>query len=623
MNLLPMNLLGPRTQGMRISFGLFLPGVSAQAGWKLEVRIIHESDQLLSTCRSVSRPMAMTSVDPRYGELWSTVVDLSAPGSGPSWGSPGTYVYRYALTTPRGELIDWIIDPFAREFGTGRHAAVTVGYADQPWGAHEATWVTPRAQDLVMYEINVMEFAGNLAEAARKLPYLADLGVNCVSLMPITNITDAIDWGYTPIGYFGVDERFGDRNAFRSFVDAAHRNGIAVVVDGIYGHAGSLFAYQFIYERAGLPNPFMGAFSKDLFAPSVDWTRPFPQDFFFTVNAFWLEKFHVDGFRYDCVPNYWELGPDFRGFAALAYATHGHVAAQVAAGNADYARFADPGGGPLRLIQCAEQLEAVKSVLEQTFSTCTWQNDTVSAARRAAVGSPGALDDLGRAWCAVGLPEQATHAGVTLPKAPLQYVENHDQDRLICSFGVTNPDENRDALFEQGDRSRAHKVQPYLIGTLLARGIPLLAQGQELCENAKVAPGGTSRTGFLRIVHWEYFYDDHGRTTLDLVRRLLALRGKQPHLRDGASFFFNDPERYQHRGLMLFARYYPGVPGAYTLVALNVTDQDQVDVPFWFPMAGTYREQLHGGALDLTGVPAMQEARISVPSNYGRVWTHV
>ena len=64
----------------------------------------------------------------------------------------------------------------------------------------------------------------------------------------------------------------------------------------------------------------------------------------------------------------------------------------------------------------------------------------------------------------------------------MQYVENHDHDRFICHFGTENPDELRNPLFERGIRANFYKVQPYLIGILMAKGIPLLWQGQELCK---------------------------------------------------------------------------------------------------------------------------------------------
>jgi hypothetical protein len=42
--------------------------------------------------------------------------------------------------------------------------------------------------------------------------YLKDLGVNAVEIMPLSNVASSVDWGYLPIGYFGVDERFGKRS---------------------------------------------------------------------------------------------------------------------------------------------------------------------------------------------------------------------------------------------------------------------------------------------------------------------------------------------------------------------------------------------------------------------------
>ena len=70
-------------------------------------------------------------------------------------------------------------------------------------------------------------------------------------------------------------------------------------------------------------------------------------------------------------------------------------------------------------------------------------------------------------------------------------------------------------------------------------------------------------------------------------------------------------------GLLPFARY----EGAqYTLVAVNTTDTEQT-VPFWFPVGGDYVEELHGGDLDLKGVPALQECALTIPPHYGRIWT--
>lgn len=619
---LPLDLLGPHRDGSVVRFAVLLPGVSAEAGYSVSLRIIHSRDQFIQTQAPQELPMAARQLQP-YGELWEVSLDLAAAGTGRHWGEPGEYVYRYCVRRPDAVEIDWVVDPFARQFGSGRQAAITHGYEDHAWGPAEASWQTPRHHDLILYEMNIMEFAGTLRQAIDKLAYLQDLGINALSLMPVTNISEVIDWGYTPMGYFGVDDRFGDRGDFQRFVEAAHQHGIAVLVDAIYGHVSSLFPYEYLYQRLpGIANPFMGPFAKDMFSPSVDWARPLVEDFFYSVNRHWLEVFHVDGFRYDCVPNYWELGPAFRGYASIAYHTYQWVKQQVAAGNPAYARFADA-DQPLRLIQCAEQLEAVRDVLEQTYSTTTWQNVTIEAARRTARGVPGAVAELGHALGAAGLPSERTVNGDRLFKSPLQYIENHDHDRFICMFGTENPDEQGNPLFERGRRENAYRVQPYLIGMLMAKGIPLLWQGQELGEAHKLPASGASRISFLRLMNWEHFYDSHGRMLLSLVRRLIRVRRSLPHVMTGEHWFFHE-DRYCQQGLLLFARYVARTP-AYTLVALNFTGAEQT-FPFWFPVGGVYREELHGDSapeLNLSAVPSYGETWLTIPSNYGRIYTHV
>ena len=164
----------------------------------------------------------------------------------------------------------------------------------------------------MLYEINIAELGGDLDRTREVMAYLRDLGVNAVEIMPLSNVGASVDWGYLPVGYFGVDERFGKRSDFQELVDIAHQHGIAVIVDVVYGHTGVDFPYFDAYARLRYhDNPFMGSFAKDYFSnfgKSTDFTRQLTRDYFYTVNQHWLDVYHVDGFRYDCVPNYWD-GP--------------------------------------------------------------------------------------------------------------------------------------------------------------------------------------------------------------------------------------------------------------------------------------------------------------------------
>ena len=616
MELLPLNKLGAhQTASGEIDFGVFLPWISAADGNRVWVKLIHEDDQFIKAIAPEAFELTH-SVDPNYGDYWSGHVVLAARAAqtaGSAWGKPGTYVYRLQLHNPNAGVIDWIVDPFAREYGAGKLSAITLDYLPHTWDASEQTWKTPALRDLVVYELMLDEFAGGIDGTIAKLGFLADLGVNCLEIMPVSNVSMQVDWGFLPIGYFGVDERFGNRSDMQRLIEAAHQRGLAVILDAVYGHTAADFPYSELYRRLGYrENPFLGAFAKDLFGESTDFARKFTQDFFFTVSHHWLSAYHVDGFRYDCVPNYWD-GPLGVGYANLVFTTYREV--QAAGGAGEWQRFFN--GGEINLIQCAEQLEAPAGVLNESFSNCTWQNETLNAAIGVAHAAPGALTNLGFRFGLDGLPQTINHGnGIVVQKSALQYIENHDHERFVNHFGQLNV--NND-LFREGDRSQWYKVQPYLIGLLCAQGIPMLWQGQEFGENYWIPDGGVARVMLFRPVRWDYFYDEIGRSTITLVRKLTTLRRDRSELRRGNYYFYNDDLRYQFKGLLLFSR---EDAGRFTLVALNFSGAEQT-VPFWFPVAGTYREQLHDRAEDiLAGVAALEERQITVPGNYGRIWSN-
>lgn len=610
MQLLPLDRLGPHElPGNQVNFGFLLPWVSAANGNRLFVKLIHEDDQFLQNVPA-RRFELVNSVDSTYGDYWSGTFGIEVDGDGSSWGTPGRYLYRFELESPLLPApLDWIVDPYAREYGLGQQSAFTLNYQEHPWGAVEDTWKTPRLEDLIVYELMIHEFSWDLAGVIERLPYLADLGINCIELMPIANVARSIDWGFEPIGPFGPDERFGKRRDVRRLVEAAHANGIAVVLDMIYGHTGQHFAYEYVYARLGYhQNPFMGSFAKDMFGPSVDYARAFVRDFFFTVNHYWLDRYHVDGIRYDCVPNYWDGGTGL-GYANLVFNTYRAVAARQ--GDPAWQRFFSD--NHINLIQCAEQLEAPQEVVYTTYSNCTWQNETLSAFQTVAGGHRPALTALGFRLGLGGYPAEMSHNDDVLPKSAFQYLENHDHSRFISNFGTRD-------LFEgkvvEGDRDQWHRLQPYAIALLLTKGIPLLWEGQEMGESYVVPYTGFARIGRLRPVRWEYFYDDRGRGLIRLYRRLLALRRQHSLFRRGDYFFHNQWDQWQGRGLLLFSR---SENDSYALVALNFTGDD-ITTEFWFPRAGTYRELLHGSQLEVS--EALSPVSITIPSNYGCVWMH-
>lgn len=605
---LPMNQLGPHelTPGL-VDFGILLPWVSAANGNRLWIKLIHERDQFIQGIQPLAFELGH-GVNDEYGDMWSGKVDFNTirdvqPGS--HFGLPGRYVYRFELHNPNVGVLDWIIDPFAREYATGKLSAFTLGYVPYVWSTKENAWKTPAVQDLILYELNLAEFGGSLQGAIDRLAYLADLGVNAISVMPVSNVSLDVDWGYLPIGYFGVDERFGRRDDFQRFVDAAHQHGLAVIADVVYGHASADFPYADLYHRLQYDeNPFMGPFAKDYFGISTDFNRALTRDFFYSVNTHWLNTYHIDGFRYDCVPNYWD-GAMGVGYANLVFNTYEYVKTTIS-----LTRF--HASDSVRLVQIAEQLEAPEEILEKTYSNATWQNSTFGAATACVHGAAGAIENFGHRLGALGYIEYASQNGEVLPKAPLQYIENHDHSRFLCEFGLDQRDWN--PLFMEGNRANWYRLQPYLIALLTAKGLPMLWQGQEFGENYFVPESGLGRVLLLRPLRWDYFYDTPGKNLVTLTRNLVSLRKNCAELRHGSHYFYSDYERYLSRGILLFHR---KTDDAMSLIALNFTDAEQA-VPFRFSRTGSYREQLHGQ--DNFVATEGEEHWLSVPSNYGRFW---
>jgi maltooligosyltrehalose trehalohydrolase len=617
MKLMPLQKLGPREKvGNRVAFGLYLPWVSKAQGYRLQVKIIHEKDQFIQAIQPQVFGLEH-SIDPDYGDYWSADV-LIDPADRPHetsfWGKPGRYVYRFMLVhSPSGRQIDWIIDPFAREFGIGKLSAFTLGYVPYTWSDDEAGWKTPALLDLVIYELMITEFGNDLSGAAARLDYLKDLGINCLEIMPISNVANEIDWGFLPIGYFGVDERFGKRKDMQRFIDMAHQRGIAVILDVVYGHTSDQFPYDYVYRALNSRgNPVMGSFAKDYFGESTDYNRQFTRDFFFTVNYHWLDAYHCDGFRYDCVPNYWD-GATGKGYANLTYHTYQAVKKRIPQGG-HWLRFQD--GQSINLIQCAEQLEAPIEIVEETYSNCTWQNETLGAAKGVSEGNPDAVTDLGFRLGLNGYPASAVHNADTLSKSAFQFIENHDHPRFICNFAVLEKD---NLLLQEGDRSKWYKLQPYMIGLMTARGIPLLWQGQELGENYFIPYAGWGRVMLLRPVRWDYFYDGVGRAMIGLFRKLMKLRAAGTHFRRGEHYFYNHYDNYQSKKVLLFHR---KDNDRFSLIALNFGEASQW-VPYTFMRPGRYHEALHGDEdqrLNIGPVQAGEMRWLEIPGNYGRIW---
>ena len=164
----------------------------------------------------------------------------------------------------------------------------------------DSTFQAPPLSSAVIYELHVGTFTpeGTLDAAIDKMSYLVELGITHVELMPVASFAGNHGWGYDGVSLFAVHEPYGGPDALKRFVSAAHKHGLAVLLDVVYNHFGPVGNYT------GKFGPYLTDAHHTPWGGAVNFegrgalqVRRFLCD-----NALmWLRDYHVDGLRLDAV----------------------------------------------------------------------------------------------------------------------------------------------------------------------------------------------------------------------------------------------------------------------------------------------------------------------------------
>lgn len=164
---------------------------------------------------------------------------------------------------------------------------------------NDSGWRPARVRDLVIYELHVGTFtpAGTFQAAIEKLAHIRELGANTIELMPIADFAGQRNWGYDGVCLYAPARVYGHPDDLRALVDAAHAQGLTVMLDVVYNHLGPdgnyLGSYAPGYIDEDRKTPWGGAlrFDDPAFRPLRAW--------FVSNPVYWMEEFHIDGFRLD------------------------------------------------------------------------------------------------------------------------------------------------------------------------------------------------------------------------------------------------------------------------------------------------------------------------------------
>src|SRR6476646_8196861 len=164
-------------------------------------------------------------------------------------------------------------------------------------------WTGLKLKGQIFYEMHIGTFTreGTWRAAAEQLSELARIGITVIEMMPVGEFPGAFGWGYDGVDLFAPSHLYGEPDDLRFFVDEAHRHGIGVILDVVYNHLGPVG--NFLKEFS--PRYFSDRYCTDWGeALNFDGPNSGPVREFIVANGvYWVDEFHIDGFRIDATQN--------------------------------------------------------------------------------------------------------------------------------------------------------------------------------------------------------------------------------------------------------------------------------------------------------------------------------
>jgi len=174
-----------------------------------------------------------------------------------------------------------------------------------PWS--DQNWAGIPLKDFIIYELHTGTFTpeGTFESAIARLPYLRDLGITAIEIMPVAEFPGNRNWGYDGASLYPPQSSYGGPTGLKKLVDACHQHGLAVVMDVVYNHLGPEGNYLPEFAPCFTDahhTPWGKAINYD--GPGSDGIRRWVID-----NAlYWLTEYHVDALRLDAIHGIYDFG---------------------------------------------------------------------------------------------------------------------------------------------------------------------------------------------------------------------------------------------------------------------------------------------------------------------------
>lgn len=559
---------------------------------------------LLFTADDFATPRVILPLDPylnKSGRVWHVPVpaDIAA----------GCRYYGYVVDGPapsgpfEAHAFDpekLLLDPYARCVvfppAFSRAAAIAPGpnLGKAPLGVLEPCSPTlppvvgPRPHheaEAIIYELHVRAFtqdaSSGVSDAARgtfagvieKIPYLRELGVTIVELMPVFQFDPGARdfWGYMPLSFFAPHAGYapGGRapiEAFKAMVDALHANGMEVVIDVVFNHTAESDATGPVYSFKGIDNSTYYLMRDGTYADfsgtgnSLNAQNRYVRKMILDSMRYWVREMRVDGFRFDLA-------------SVFARRADGSIDVDEPPIFGDIT--SDPAFDGIRMI--AEPWDAAGAyALGRAFPGITWLQWNArfrDDVRRFVRGDPnmlGALvqrlygsddlfpDDVIDAYHAYQSVNYVTaHDGFTLYDL-VAYDRKHNEANGQDDRDGTSENYSWNCGWEGDDGAppevlalRERQAKNFIALVLLANGTPMLRAGDELLQTHGGNNNPYNQDNATTWIDWRR-RDAHAGF-FRFVQQMIAFRKRHPSL--ARSRFWRDDVRwFGPRGVVDFAR---------------------------------------------------------------------
>jgi isoamylase len=210
---------------------------------------------------------------------------------------------------------------------------------DFDWESDRPLEIPP--EDLIIYEMHVRGFTrhpsskvkqpGTFAAIREKIPYLKELGVNCVELMPIYEFDEFEHgkqdpetgrwlkmnyWGYSTVGFFApkagyaATGKMGDAtmvaDELKTLVKELHQNGIEIILDVVFNHTAEGNEYGLTISFRGIDNVTYYMLTPEGYyynfsgtGNTLNCNNPVVRTMVLDCLRYWASEYHIDGFRFD------------------------------------------------------------------------------------------------------------------------------------------------------------------------------------------------------------------------------------------------------------------------------------------------------------------------------------